>query len=51
MAALGEFRTATDAAVTASGREGPADAAAFTAAVQPVLGTCRTCHEAFRIND
>jgi cytochrome c556 len=51
MAALGEFRTATDAAVTASGREGPADAAAFTAAVQPVLGTCRTCHEAFRIDD
>jgi cytochrome c556 len=49
--ALAEFRAATDAAVAASGEDGPADAAAFTAAVQPVLGTCRTCHEPFRIQN
>jgi cytochrome c556 len=51
MEILGEFRAAAAAAATASGREGPTDAEAFTAAVQPVLGTCRTCHEAFRIDN
>ncbi len=49
--ALDEFLAATGAAVAASGENGPADAAAFTAAVQPVLGTCRTCHEPFRIQN
>ena len=51
MSVLGEFRTAATAAAAASGENGPADAAAFTAAVQPVLGTGRTCHEAFRIQN
>ena len=51
MASVGEFRTAAAAAATASGENGPADAAAFAAAVQPVLGTCRTCHEAYRIQN
>ena len=51
MEILGEFRAATAAAATASGDDGPADAEAFTAAVQPALATCRTCHEAFRIQN
>jgi cytochrome c556 len=51
MAILGDFRAASATAATASGENGPADVEAFTAAVQPVLGTCRTCHEAFRIQN
>lgn len=47
--ALADLSTAAEAAVSASGRSGPADKAAFVAAVQPVLDTCKTCHEAYRI--
>ena len=50
-AALGKFRTAALAAVEASGREGPADLAAFQAAAGPVMGECRACHEAYQIPD
>ena len=50
-AALAEFSTAVAAAVQASGKDGPADKAAFQAAMQPVLGTCRTCHESFRVKN
>lgn len=46
-----EFRTATTAAVAASGDDGPADLAAFQSAIQPVLGVCRDCHETYRIQD
>lgn len=49
LAELGTFQAAAAAAAVASGRDGPPDTAAFTAAVQPVLATCRTCHENFRI--
>jgi cytochrome c556 len=47
---LGEFQAAVATAAQASGRDGPPDAAAFTAAVQPVVAVCRNCHEAFRID-
>lgn len=47
--ALGKFQTAVAAAVEASGKDGPADAEAFKAAAQPVLGTCKGCHDTYRI--
>jgi cytochrome c556 len=47
-AALAKFRGDTAAALAAGGKDGPADKAAFVAAVQPVLANCRSCHEAFR---
>jgi cytochrome c556 len=46
---LAKFQQAAAAANTAAGKEGPADKAAFAAAVQPVLETCRSCHEGFRV--
>jgi cytochrome c556 len=48
MAALADFQEATAAAVEAVGDDGPADQDAFAAAVQPVLGTCRSRHESYR---
>lgn len=50
-AELAKFQAAVAAAREASGREGPADQAAFAAAIQPVLGTCRACHEGYRLAD
>lgn len=50
-AELAKFQTAVAGAVEASGKDGPADAAAFTAAMQPVLGTCKSCHEGFRVQN
>jgi len=50
-AALDKFAADVAAARQASGKDGPADKAAFVAAVQPVLGNCKSCHEAFRIPD
>jgi cytochrome c556 len=47
-AVLAEFRELADAAVEAAGEEGPADREAFAAAVQPVLGQCRDCHQSYR---
>lgn len=49
-AELAKFKAATDAAATASGRNGPADKAAFAAAIQPVLQTCKSCHEGYRVD-
>lgn len=45
---LDTFLAATDAAVKAAGKDGPADKAAFQAAAGPVLDTCKDCHENFR---
>lgn len=45
---LDKLQTAIAGAVEVAGRDGPPDAASFTAAMQPVLGTCRSCHETFR---
>ena len=50
-AALAKFSTDVAAALQASGKDGPADKAAFQAAVQPVLGNCKTCHETFRLKN
>lgn len=48
-AALAKFQQDASAAVAAAGKDGPADLDAFKAAVGPVLGNCRSCHEAFRV--
>lgn len=48
-AALTKFRTAADAAAKASGKGGPADLAAFKAAIMPVLGNCAACHRDYRL--
>lgn len=50
-AAIAKFSTDVAAALEASGKDGPPDKAAFQAAIQPVLGNCRTCHEAFRLKN
>jgi cytochrome c556 len=50
-AALTKFQTDVAAALEASGKDGPADKAAFAAAVQPVLGNCKSCHESYRLED
>lgn len=50
-AALTKFGTDVAAAREASGKDGPADKAAFAAAVQPVLGNCKSCHESYRLQD
>lgn len=47
-AELDKFKSAAAAAVEASGRAGPADLEAFQAAVGPILGTCKSCHEKFQ---
>lgn len=46
---LAKFAAATSAARAAAGKDGPADKAAFVAAVQPIFDTCKTCHETYRI--
>jgi cytochrome c556 len=50
-AALTKFSTDVAAAVQAAGKDGPPDKAAFQAAIQPVLGNCRTCHETYRLKN
>jgi cytochrome c556 len=50
-AALGKFSADIAAAMQASGKDGPADQAAFQAAIEPVLGNCRSCHEDFRLKN
>lgn len=49
--ALGKFKADTDAAAAASGKDGPADLDAFKAAIGPVFGNCKSCHEAFRVKN
>jgi len=49
--ALEKFRTDAAAAMEASGRNGPADLAAFQQAVAPVLSNCSSCHENFRVQN
>lgn len=46
---LAKFQAATAAAVKASGKDGPADANAFVAAVGPVLDSCKSCHQDYRV--
>ena len=50
-AELAKFRNSASEGAAASGREGPADLAAFQAAVLPVLDSCKTCHEGYHVPD
>lgn len=47
--ALGKFSADADAAMATAGKDGPADLEAFKAAMGPVLGNCKSCHEAYRV--
>lgn len=47
-AELAKFEAAVTAGMKASGKDGPADKAAFVAAIQPVFGSCKSCHETYR---
>ncbi len=47
-AEIDKWTAATEAAVAASGKPGPADLDAFKAAMGPVFGTCKSCHEGYR---
>ncbi|ALV29637.1 c-type cytochrome [Pannonibacter phragmitetus] len=48
-AALAKFSEVTGAAAQASGKDGPADVEAFKTAMGPVMGSCKACHEAYRV--
>ncbi len=50
-AEIAKFQEAATAAVKASGRSGPADLDSFKAVAQPVLATCKSCHEKYRLDD
>lgn len=50
-AELAKFQTAASAADKASGKSGPADIDAFKAAIMPVMATCKSCHEGYRLKD
>lgn len=44
-----DFQAAVASAKEAAGEDGPADAEAFQAAVQPIMETCGSCHDAYRL--
>jgi cytochrome c556 len=46
---LAEFQEHADAAAQASGEDGPADLEAFKAAVTPIFGDCKDCHQNYRL--
>jgi cytochrome c556 len=46
---LAEFQEHAEAAAQASGKDGPADLAAFKAAVTPIFGDCKDCHQNYRL--
>ncbi|MBZ0161576.1 MAG: cytochrome c [Notoacmeibacter sp.] len=48
-AQIGKLKETTIAASAASGKDGPADLEAFKAAMGPVLGNCKECHESWRV--
>lgn len=50
-AELTKFQAAGIAAAEASGKTGPADLDAFKVAIMPVLGTCKSCHEGYRVEN
>jgi len=49
--ALVTFQEAAAAASDASGKDGPADKAAFGAAMKPVFDACQGCHEDYRVEN
>lgn len=48
---LAKFEEASAAAMKASGKDGPPDLASFQKLAQPVMGTCKGCHETYRLED
>ncbi|ADZ71397.1 c-type cytochrome [Polymorphum gilvum] len=48
-ATLAKFAEVTGAAAAAAGKDGPADLDAFKAAMGPVMASCKTCHETYRV--
>lgn len=48
---LDGLKSAAAAGVAASGKDGPADLDAFKAAMGPIFGTCKGCHEAYRVKN
>lgn len=50
-AEIAKLASAAGDAVTAAGKDGPADVEAFKAAMGPVFGTCKSCHEGFRVKN
>lgn len=48
-AELDKLKAATDAGFEAAGKDGPADIEAFKAATGPIFGTCKGCHEGYRV--
>ncbi len=50
-AALAKFQDAAFAAAKASGKDGPADKAAFAKLAQPVMQTCKGCHQDYRLEN
>lgn len=48
-AELAKLQKAALAGAAAAGKDGPADAAAFTELMKPVMGACRDCHESYRL--
>ncbi len=48
-AELEKFRSSALAGYQAGGKDGPADLAAFQAAVGPVFDSCKTCHESYQL--
>ena len=48
---LAKFQEAAQAAAKGAGKSGPADLASFQALAQPVMGTCKSCHQSYRLED
>lgn len=47
-AEIAKLSAAAESATAASGKSGPADLEAFKAAMGPIFGTCKSCHETYR---
>lgn len=50
-ATAAKFAADADAAAAAAGMDGPADVQAFQAAIGPVFGNCKACHEGYRVQN
>lgn len=48
-AELAKFQEAALAGAAAAGKDGPASGEAFVELMKPVMGTCKGCHESFRL--
>lgn len=48
---LAKFQQAAVAAAKASGKDGPADMETFANLAKPVMGTCKSCHQTYRLDD